>query len=297
VQFKTTSADQDLYAQGDTVEFYDAWDTLWFRGTVTSKTPGASDCLFIAEDTSRELARPMADIDAKMSTALTTITGSLSHGYTGTIQDVDYAAGAVDYHFSTVHSDWQPFLRLFRALERSVVWITPAGAWNTDHYDDCDSLGYRWKAKLGLNVALKDDAYHVADSRITRASCAIRSNSANYYIGNAAREVTEGVVAAPDHADDGIQVSADAIDTAEQLYAIFSTATTFAHVYVTNWGFIQEGKTVDFSWSVGNTVIARTTLIVLAVHANMLSDVQELVLSNNIVLEPEMDNLSLLDES
>lgn len=299
VSFKTTSANSSLYAKGDSIEFYDCWDSLWFRGIITDKVVGRGTCSFLAEDSTMELARPYnADFDAKPATILTTITGSLTHGYAGTIQDVNYEARTPDYHLS-VHDVMQPYVRFHRGLERGVIWVTPAGEWNFDHYDDCDATGYRVKHKTGLGWKLKSNESNTIDKRVTQASVRAASNTRSSYIGNAARAAVEGVVAAREHADDALQAADtdSATSLAEQLYAIFSTETTFLHFMVVNHGFLQPGKTIDVSWSLGDTTVARTTMIIIAVKAYILADVQEVIVSNNIVTEDEMRALKLVDES
>jgi hypothetical protein len=295
--FKIKSDYAYAYAIGDTIEFYDSYGALWFRGRITSNRVARNTCTYTAHDSTRELARPpaTADMDEKMSTFISNQVGTLASGYAGTFEDVDYNGGPFHYHTS-INRTLQPGFRLFRAIERSIVYVTANGEWNSAAHDHLPASGYRWLNHDALKLKLVGNEVETIDVRATRASVMRAGNARDSYIGDAAREVIEGVVAAGEHRDLAIQDSGDAVNLAEQLYAIFSQETTFVHVLVMNHGYIQPGQTVDFSWSLGETEVARATMAVIAVHAYMLHDIQEVVLSNNIVLEAEMDNLELLDD-
>jgi hypothetical protein len=299
LDLQVASAYASYWEIADLVELYDAWDTLWFRGVVVSKRIANGLCSYVALDSTRELAKNFtmspADDDMKMNELLDAMVDTMTDGTVGTIQDVNYNGGDVHYHIQE-HPTMQPGVRLFRAMERSVIWVTPAGAWNRVLHDDCDATGYRWKYKTGLPVTLIDNEAEVKDAKVTRAAVMRAGNARDSYTGDSSQENLNGIVQASDYKDTSIQDSGDAVNLAEQLYAIFSTATTFVRLLVANHGFLQPGKTVDFSWSLGDTTVARATLIVIAVHAYMLNDIQEVVLSNNIVLESEYDNLELIDD-
>jgi hypothetical protein len=296
VEFAIQAVNEAYWNQGDRFEIYDPWGDLWFRGRITSKAIGEGLCKLVAKDSTRETNRQYnaAFTTKKASEMLTTLADALADGYAGTIQDVNYA-GTFSYD-ARLHNRWQPLLRLIRALERAVIWTTPAGAWNLDHYDDLDATGWRWKNHEMLPLSLIGNKSEVINHRLTRTSVCYTGGARYAYVGNAAREATEGIVEASEHYDIAIAAAADATDLATQLYNIFSQATRFSEVIVAKHGLIQPGKTVDFSWNFGDTVVPRTTSLIAEVHAYMLDGVQEVTLTDNILLNFEMDNLELLDE-
>jgi len=295
-----TSDHVNEYVHGALMEIYDAWNTLWFKGRVVQISPavkGGGIVTFTSVDCKREIGRPyITDADSKASAQIAAIVATLSEGYAGTFEDVNYAGGNVDYHHS-LNASWQSFLRIYRIIERAVVYTTPDGAWSSKGHGSCTATKLRFRHDPRMPVTLIDNEAPQYDHRVTRSSCQRTTNLRYSYVGNATREKVEGVVACEEVTDLAIQDEANGSqEVAEQLYNIFSTASYFMHFLVQDHGFIQPGTTIDVSWTLGDVVVARQNMIVIAsnvVDAN--SDLQEIVLSNNILIESEYDNLEVED--
>jgi len=161
-----------------------------------------------------------------------------------------------------------------------------------DVYASCPASGLRVHEGM-QEWRLQDNAATYKDSRCMRVSVVISGTPTNY-IGNAAREALEDVQAALQYKDDSLSAVATALAT--QLYNEFSTASYFIPLTAFYQGFIQPGQIIAFNWSLGGVTVSLANYIMLAVHAKLVADIQEVLLGNNITLQPEFDNLALTDE-
>lgn len=290
---EVTMANKDMMPEGCLIELYDRWDALWFKGLVYKVEPIEGIVNVHAIDVKRELSRLYAtNLLAKASEIMTTLVNALRFGFLGTIEDVNYNGGNVDYDISG-HDNWQRWLATYRLLERVFVWTTPAGEWNACSHDNATSLKLRIHEKksslLDLTQwGLLDDEKRV-DLKWTRSSVRYASGR-QQYTGNAAAEMRYGQNQIPEHVDSALAVAGDALNVAEQVYAVFSQNTKFVHLLVGGHGFKEMAHSIDLSWDEGAIQIARADWVIIAMKARPLQDIVEYVLTNNILLEVEAED-------
>lgn len=286
VEFTTSNANQGYFNVGDDITFYDEYSDLWFQGKVTTKSKGEGITTFEADGPDIEVKRPhgSAFVAKKISEMLTEIINGYKRGYVGSIQDVNTLAGGIDYD-PRGWTSAQPVYRMARVIERAVIYTTPLGAWYLTAHDNLTSTGYR-VCETTTQWRMRDNTAPELDSRITRATTLTSATTRTTYVGNSAREITEGETMPAEYEDSAFP-NASATTLATQLYTILALASSYINLFVHSHGVIQPGHSIDFSWSLGDTTVTRATLCILGLHANMKTDEQELVISNNIVSRGE----------
>lgn len=301
-EFSTSPDDNVYFNIGDTVQFYDGYNVLAFQGVVRTKDKQPGRTLFTAEGPDAEIRRYYASDFASGTShvKLETIVDALDFLYqSSSIDAAGYfttSGGSVAWAYDqSENPSIRTILRLIRALERCVIYHTPAGLVYANRYDALAVTNLRvseqcrqWLVKNLLEPT----------SYVTRAS-AYTTNTPlrQVYTGDSEKELTNGAVQALELVDNQLEANSETLQVATNLYSIFSQATTFVELVTSAQGYIQPGKTISFSYSLGGASISKAAFLVVAVYHDLKHDRHKsIMLSNNIVYPSEYAAKGLINE-
>ena len=296
VEFITYNDVNTYYNVGDNIELYDQFAQFAFKGIIMTKSVGPGITNYIAYGAEQELGRYYnADFTTvKVSSMLSSAIGTFTRSKVGSLT----TGSATTFTYTQSKNRLlTPLFRMARGWDRIVIYAKPSipySQWYSTAYNACTATGYRVKNNIE-NWDVIDNQADTRASNVTRTSM-LNGTTRTTYIGSANNESLYGVVQAQEFQDDQFP-SGNATAFATSLYNILSQPTTFLHLLANNVGCLQTGYTIDFSWSLGSTTVARVTFIIIATKHDLICDLQEVVVSNNIVLEYEYENMDLVKET
>jgi hypothetical protein len=287
-------ANKGLFAKGDVVEFYDGYDVLAFKGKVVDNQyirgigqqitaiPLKGELLEEPKDTVRSFTTSATDV------IIETIVGAMDFLYDG--GNIDYNGDFTITYTIDIKTPIKDYIKTARELERAVFFVTPAGEVQMYAHDQIPSTGLIWRDDTFKQIRLQESLE--VDMRLTRSEVVgayVQGTSDNVevrrdYVGNSTLETSEGVVrislSRPQLTND-----TEVLQLATNRFNIYGGVTKFIKLLpITNQGFIQPGKTIDFSWSETNVTVAQGDYFVANWKYNLKFDrYSEFWLTDSIV--------------
>jgi len=289
--------DAGYFRTGDIVELYTDTNTLVIRGRVVEPANTAArslDTVQLEDVASRDFNKKIDyetpstpnDSAAKIQSI---IDDNMKWCYRSSSIDPD--GDISQTYVYTVRKPGSKFANLVRELEKALFYFEPDGKTHLHATDNPVSSGLTWSQATANITLLK---YLPLDQSITRSEVKGGYNSKGQvrrvYIGNAAKEVTQGPVLIS-RDDPNLNNDTEALQLATNRYTIYSQVTRVVKLYTQGKGYIQPGESITFSWNDGRTVISSGTFYVMEWEYNLKTDDNVIWLIDNIVTEDEISKI------
>jgi len=258
---------KNFFTVGDVVEFLDGFNTLAFKGKVTdNRFVRGSGQVITAQPLKVELLETPKDIVRSFTASATdTILTAIIDTMDFLFQDggIDANGDFTITYTINIKTPIKDYIKLARELERAGFYVEPSGEVHMMAHDQLDKTGFRWRDDTFKQIQLQ--SFSLEDLRVTRSEVIgayHRGTDDNIearkdYVGDAGKEAIEGVVRislSRPQLTNHTEVNQLAINR----FNIYGTTIAFIKlVPIVNQGFIQPGKTIDFSWAEDNVVVPR----------------------------------------
>ncbi|MBN2150221.1 MAG: hypothetical protein JW839_02125 [Candidatus Lokiarchaeota archaeon] len=293
--FLVDGARGDRYAVGSVVQFYDQFGTLAFQGVIDQAAPNARgatiDChaYSLAKEVSssyRGNTGATKVFAAKKPSAMVSdmLSGHCQFLTSGGIDESDIAA----FTYTMDNRSLDYLTRMVRAVDRAVIYATPAGLLYVRQHDNLSPTGLRWKERLPAHKKLADGIYDAAH-QATRAAVAYSGGQIEY-CGNSVQESQNGFTILPCLRDTGLPSVTEGTAAATALYNMLAVEQTVAFLSVFKQGFIQPGETIEYSNSEVSPAVEKVDLCVIEFVYDIKRDsYTQILLSSGIVSIDEIE--------
>jgi len=278
----------ETFVSGNIMKFYDGFGECCYYGHLElQETMAAKSSRSVIVKTFKdELERTFNSSFSAQRTdqILESLIGSLSFLY----EDSTIETTTTAYTYK-VQTSLRDFTELAREMEKALFYVTPERKCYFKTQANAVATGYRWSENSKGAIKL---LYYTTDTlRLTKSEVVGGQNTSgqvrvvhegNATLGYAGDRLIQLV-------DPNIMNHTECNQLATNRYTIYSADYTVVELLVKNFGFIQPGESVIFSWTDGRATIPRGTYYIMQWKYDFTMDVNHVWLVNNIITPPEFE--------
>jgi hypothetical protein len=293
-QGSVSPATRDDFTNGDVIDIYDGFGTLALRAKLVEPRNPAERSRFILNFEGmnaefREKHRPAETFTTKTTKQ---IMQSVIDARQFTYHDdsIDFNNDFTTTYTRLVQDVVANVAKFGREMENALFYTEPDGKVRMHAKARAISTGLRWSEQVSNLKLISYTTRNLIRTRSEVTGAWNQGTSDNQqirkvYIDPDANEQLGSVTI--EKSDNQIRNHTECTQMATNRYAMFGSQIQVVKLKADNFGFIQPGETIDFSWSDGRNTVPRGTFYVMKWEWDIRIDSNIIWLVDNIITEDE----------